>query len=208
MITGLQTEAADSYRTFGNTRELARLVREDLATLLSERFAASARPAVVARPTQATLPTTSTSLIGREDDIAAVSTMLESPDVRLVTLTGPGGIGKTRLAIAVGSHVEERSAIQTVFVPLSTITDSQLVMPRVAAVVGETIEGTRTALDVLTEHFAHNPTLLVLDNLEQINRSCTRSRPTARGLSRCEDPRDQPHRAAAACGAGVLGCLR
>ena len=111
---------------------------------------------------------TSTSLIGRQHDIDEVSNLLESPDVRLVTLTGPGGIGKTRLAIAVGEQLDEPIRARTVFVPLASITQPELVLPRVAAAVGATIEGTRPPLDVLIEHFAETPTLLVLDNLEQV----------------------------------------
>ena len=115
------------------------------------------------------MPVTSTALMGREDDIAAVADLLESPAVRLVTLTGPGGIGKTRLAIAVGEALHERSpSTRAVFVPLASIDDPELVLPRVAAAVGAVVEGTRTPLDVLIEHFADNPTLLVLDNLEQV----------------------------------------
>ena len=111
MIADLQAEGADSYRSFGSTRELGRLVRDDLALLLSERFAApvatAATPtATEIRPSRRSLPTPSTSLLGRDDDIAALSSLLTSPDVRLVTLTGPGGIGKTRLAIAVGAALD------------------------------------------------------------------------------------------------------
>ena len=176
MIAGLQTEATDSYRPFGSPRELARLVRNDLALLLSERFSVAAdgpapseQPAPkAARRVRRSLPVTSTSLIGREHDISQVSDLLELAEVRLVTLTGPGGIGKTRLAIAVGDHLEERSSRQTVFVSLASIGQPELVMPRVAAIVGATIEGTRAPVDVLAEHFAETPTLLVLDNLEQV----------------------------------------
>jgi predicted ATPase len=176
MIAGLQTEATDSYRSFGSPRELARLVRNDLALLLSERFsvgadgdAPSGQPASkAARRVRRSLPVTSTSLIGREHDISEVSDLLELAEVRLVTLTGPGGIGKTRLAIAVGDRLEERSSRQTVFVSLASIAQPDLVMPRVAAVVGATIEGTRAPVDALAEHFTATPTLLVLDNLEQV----------------------------------------
>ena len=111
---------------------------------------------------------TSTSLIGREHDIVEVSKLLETPEVRLVTLTGPGGIGKTRLAIAVGEQLDDRYPQGTVFVPLASIAQPELVLPRIAAAVGATIEGARPPLDVLVEHFAETPTLLVLDNLEQV----------------------------------------
>ena len=88
--------------------------------------------------------------------------------MRLVTLTGPGGIGKTRLAIAVGERLDDRFPHGTVFVPLASIDAPALVLPRIAAAVGAPIEGARPALDVLVEHFADEPTLLVLDNLEQV----------------------------------------
>jgi predicted ATPase len=176
MILELQTEGTDSYRSFSTPRKLGRLVRDDLALLLSERFTTanshadrSASPASnTDRRGPRSLPVTSTSLIGRERDIVEVSKLLEMPDVRLVTLTGPGGIGKTRLAIAVGERLDDRYPRGTVFVPLASIAQTDLVLPRIAAAVGATIEGARPPVDVLVEHFAATPTLLVLDNLEQV----------------------------------------
>jgi hypothetical protein len=103
MLAGIEQEAVDSYRTFRTTAELDRLVRDDLATLLSERFAATraaAGPAAARRP--CALPVDTTSLVGREREIDEVVDLIRRVDVRLVTLTGPGGIGKTRLAVAVG----------------------------------------------------------------------------------------------------------
>ena len=117
----------------------------------------------------------STSLIGRERDIVEVTKLLESPEVRLVTLTGPGGVGKTRLAIAVGEQLDDGDSRPTVFVPLASIAQPELVLLRVAAAVGATIEGTRPPLDALAEHFEEVPTLLVLDNLEQLRRCRTRA---------------------------------
>jgi predicted ATPase len=173
MIAELQSEGSDSYRSFSTPRELARLVRDDLALLLSERFAsaadAGAPPAQAAeRPGSRSLPVTSTSLIGREQDIANVSELLRSTAVRLVSLTGPGGVGKTRLAVAVAEREGDRYPRGAVFVPLASIDDAALVLPRIAAAVGTTIDGARRPLDVLIEHFAAAPTLLVLDNLEQV----------------------------------------
>jgi predicted ATPase len=175
MIAELQKEGTESYRSFRSPRELGRLVRDDLALLLSERFVTSgpadrsASSAVdTERRSERSLPQTSTSLIGREHDIAKVSELLQKPEVRLVTLTGPGGIGKTRLAIAVGEQLDERYPNGTVFVPLAAIAQPELVLPRIATAVGATVEGARAPLDVLVEYFAETPALLVLDNLEQV----------------------------------------
>lgn len=171
MIAELQADATASYRTFKTPRELGRLVREDLATVLSERFTASTRvstsPPVARR--EHSIPVTSTALMGRESDIASVVELLESAAVRLVTLTGQGGIGKTRLAVAVAEALQQRSpSTGVVFVPVASIDDPELVLPRIAAAVGTVVEGTRTPFDVLIEHFADHPTIIVLDNLEQV----------------------------------------
>ena len=176
MIDELETEGANSYRSFRNPRELGRLVRDDLALLLSERFTSAGGPADASaspasdtdRRSPRSLPLTSTSLIGREHDIAEVSELLQNPEVRLVTLTGPGGIGKTRLAIAVGEQLDDRYPQGTVFVPLAAIAEPELVLPRIAGAVGATVEDARGPLEVLAEHFGDAPTLLVLDNLEQV----------------------------------------
>ena len=176
MIAELQAKGTVSYRSFRSPRELGRLARDDLAVLLSERFAAgdsgAARPASSTssggRRIPRSLPVASTSLIGREHDVADVAKLLETPGVRLVTLTGPGGIGKTRLAVAVGAQLDDRYPQGAVFVPLASIARSDLVLPRVAAAVGASIEGARSPVDVVAEHVAETPTLLVLDNLEQV----------------------------------------
>jgi predicted ATPase len=176
MIGMLEAQGKVSYRIFRSTRELGRLVRNDLAVLLSERFAAGdsgadRSPSLEAssgRRVLRTLPVASTSLIGREHDIAEVSRLLETDGVRLVTLTGPGGIGKTRLAVAVGAHLEESYPQGVAFVPLASIARPELVLPHIAAALGASIEGTRSPADVVAERIAETPTLLVLDNLEQV----------------------------------------
>ncbi|TFV74504.1 DUF4062 domain-containing protein [Blastococcus sp. CT_GayMR20] len=176
MIAELQSQGADSYRSFRTPRELARLVRDDLALLLSERFAAgddvaapaATSPAAPDRPAARSLPVTTTSLIGREQDLVDVSTLLTSPGVRLVSLTGPGGVGKTRLAIAVAQQLDGDYPRGAVFVPLASVADPAMVLPRIAAVLGAAVDGARRPADVLAEHVADARTLLVLDNLEQL----------------------------------------
>src|SRR5262249_26776272 len=100
MIEELQKQGAVAYRSFpAAPEEPGRLVRTDLAVLLSERFAAG-DPGAARSPSSAadrgrpprSLPAASTSLIGRERDVSEISKLLETDGVRLVTLTGPGGV--------------------------------------------------------------------------------------------------------------------
>jgi hypothetical protein len=96
LMSRIRQEA--SYRRFGTSDELERLLRNDLATLLSERFAADRGPPAGPEPARRRprpLPAGTTSLVGRDADIEAVARLIQRPDVRLVTLTGPGGVGKT-----------------------------------------------------------------------------------------------------------------
>jgi predicted ATPase len=109
-----------------------------------------------------------TSLVGREQDIGEVTSLLGPPGARLVTLTGPGGIGKTRLAVAIGERLRGRFGGGTVFVPLAAVTDPGLVLPSIGRAVGVDVAGTGAPLDFLVELFGDDPWLLILDNLEQV----------------------------------------
>jgi predicted ATPase len=170
LLERIREEATDSYRTFGTPAELARLVRDDLALLLSERFSA-ARPAAEAPPGARTphpLPVSVTSLVGRERDIDEVANLVERPEVRLVTLTGPGGVGKTRLAVAVGERLMDRFNAGTVFVPLAAVTQPAKVLDGIARAVGADLAATDSPLQALAETFGDGAWLLILDNLEQV----------------------------------------
>ena len=175
LIEELQTQGTVSYRSFRTPQELGRLVRTDLAVLLSERFAAGDPGAARSPPAPVgparlprSLPAASTSLIGRERDVSEISKLLETDGVRLVTLTGPGGVGKTRLAMAVGAALDGKYPQGVVFVPLASIARAELVLPRIAAAVGASLEGGRTPVEDVAERLGDMPTLLVLDNLEQV----------------------------------------
>jgi predicted ATPase len=170
-------EAEVSYRKFGAPAELDRLVRDDLATLLSERFAAAspsaAGPALVPSPPVRSrvprpLPAGTTSLVGREQAIGEVVGLVERSDVRLVTLTGPGGIGKTRLAVAVAGRLRDRFGAGTAFVPLAAVAEPGQVLAGVGRAAGADLAGTGSPLEALAEHFDDGRWLLILDNLEQV----------------------------------------
>jgi len=174
LLSRIQQQA--SYRTFGVPAELARLVRDDLAMLVSERFAAAPPGAEPSDPVRASpvgprprpLPVATTSLVGREQAIGEVAKLVEQPQVRLVTLTGPGGIGKTRLAVAVAERLRKKFAAGTVFVPLAAVSDPALVLASIARAVGADLMGTGSPLEVLAETFGDERWLLILDNLEQV----------------------------------------
>jgi predicted ATPase len=163
-----------SYRTFSTPAELSRLVRDDLATLLSERFAAARHAAPDPAPGPAprrgprALPVDTTSLVGRERAIDEVAGLIDGSEARLVTLTGPGGVGKTRLAVAVGQRLYDRFAAGTAFVPLASVTRPDLLLTGIARAVGAELAGTGRPLEALVERLGDGAWLLILDNLEQL----------------------------------------
>ncbi len=173
LLARIKQESLASYRYFRTPAELGRLVRDDLAVLLSERFAATG-PAAAAVPSPAgargagRLPVSTTSLLGREGAIDEVAALVESPGVRLVTLTGPGGVGKTRLAVAAGERLRDRFGAGMAFVPLDSVTDPGLVLAAIGRAAGADLARTGSPLEALAETFGDGAWLLILDNVEQV----------------------------------------
>ena len=116
----------------------------------------------------ARLPVPQTSLTGRDAERVAIQSMLLESSIRLLTLTGPGGVGKTRLAILVASHLHGEFANGVVFVELALVGDVSFVVPAIAQAL-DVPDGDQS---LLIERIAHRlrgeQLLLVLDNLEQI----------------------------------------
>ena len=112
------------------------------------------------------LPARLTSFLGREAEIAEVAELLAS--ARILTLTGPGGTGKTSLSLAVAERVMPRYPGGVFFVELSSLTDPELVLPTIATTLNLPDRGGRTSFERIVEHIGERTTLLVLDNFEQV----------------------------------------
>jgi predicted ATPase/DNA-binding SARP family transcriptional activator len=113
-------------------------------------------------------PSPVTALVGRDDDIEQVSGLLTRQDRRLVVLTGAGGIGKTRLALAVLERSKPHWRDGAAFVDLSAVTDPRLVPDAIASALGLVGQGQEQPLDTLGRRLAGRQMLIVLDNFEQV----------------------------------------
>jgi predicted ATPase/class 3 adenylate cyclase len=112
------------------------------------------------------LPTQLTSFVGRESDVAEAGRLLSR--TRLLTLTGPGGIGKTRLSLQLAADLVQSFPDGVYFVPLSAVTDPDLIPSMIAQSIGLPVSGNQRPDEVVLEHLRGKRVLLVFDNFEQL----------------------------------------
>src|SRR6266516_4775935 len=114
------------------------------------------------------LPVQFTRLIGREQEVAAVQHLLQREDVHLVTLTGPGGTGKTRLGVQVAAESSDLFPDGVYFVNLAPISDAEFVVPAIAQTLGVREVADQSLPECLQEELQQKQVLLLLDNFEQV----------------------------------------
>lgn len=155
--------AKEPDKRYISTRDLAL----ELAAI-RDRF--SEKPGKQVEARAANLPEQRTGFVGREKEVAAAKELLLRQDVRLVTVTGPGGIGKTRLAVEVASGLLDYFSGGAHFVPLSSLRDPGLMVSAIVQALGIREAGGQSPIEILKKdlHSAHRPMLLVLDNFEHL----------------------------------------
>lgn len=162
LLDEIRAEASLSYRSFTSAEELGELVENDLAHLLSERFAADAD----GRPDEGRLPAPATPLVGRDEEVAVVCSLLRG-DARLVTVTGPGGIGKTRVGIRAAEQLAADFDDGAVFVDLAAA-DAEAVPELIARAVGVRDTSVDAPLVRLRRALRERQLFLCLDCFERV----------------------------------------
>jgi predicted ATPase len=166
LLDRIRSQEVASYQKFATAEELAERIANDLAQLLTERFTTTPETPAAAR--LAPLPVPRSRLIDREQERAQAQALLQREDVGLVTLTGPGGVGKTRVAVQVAADLVPQFTDGAAFISLASLTDPTLVVPTVARALGVSQTGDDSLDERLLAYLEPRDVLLVLDNAEQL----------------------------------------
>ena len=162
-----------SYRSFGDADELRDLLENDLAVLLSERFETGSTPVVDLRaqsvvPETKRLPIAPSSIIGREDELRELRLMFERDDTRLVSVTGAGGSGKTRLVLELATTLRDELGWPVAWVDLTGLRTASVVLPTIASGLGVKDAADGELVDAIATVMASRQMLLVIDNFEHV----------------------------------------
>jgi predicted ATPase len=168
LLARIRRDDRVAYKHYEAADELVDLLSDDLAVLLTERFTGG-KTRASSSPRPASLPTPVTRIVGREREIDQVLSLVRDPTVRLVTLIGPGGIGKTRLALEIARLATDADVVEEAsFIDLAAVADPDLWQASVSSTLGIHAEGGRPMLEVMIDRLQGRRLLLVVDNVEQI----------------------------------------
>jgi predicted ATPase/DNA-binding XRE family transcriptional regulator len=142
--------------------------RETFVALARGRSPAASLESVVAAPARYTLPHPPTPIVGRLKETAAATALILDPDVRLLTLTGPGGVGKTRLALEVAFRVLDAVPDGAVFVDLAPVRDAELVLSAIAQALGVQVSPGLSLREAVYAELQGKRLLSILDNFEHV----------------------------------------
>ena len=197
LLAHVQGDDTAAYKRYQPTDDLEQLITDDLAILLSERFL---QDTVVSEPGSTTwgvhLPEPPSAIVGRDGELAALGGWVADPYVRLITLVGPGGIGKTRLGLELARSTAMSYADGAVMVALQDVRTDDEVAPAIAAAMGITFDRA-TVNEALAGSIGSRRVLLFLDNFEHVLGAARPAAPTARGLSEPDPAHHQPSTARA-----------
>lgn len=170
MLARLQHENTISYKRFASAAELGELLENDLALLLAESYQLATGPVQQIDPLPATnIPCPRNQLLGRDRELQEVCELLSQPETGLVTFTGPGGTGKSRLALETALRMRSQFSDGAFLVPLTPVTDPSRVLGAIAECLElrESAQG-RSADEILPKVLRTRQILLLLDNFEHI----------------------------------------
>ncbi len=206
LIDRIRADDTAAYLPFETPEQLEEQLVGDLATLLAERFdaagAAAASDSQLSPPAATRVPSAYSRIIGRERDVADVLGLLGGQH-RLVTLLGPGGIGKSRLAIEVAAAAESLFPDGTAFIALENVFEPALLLPTIAYGLGVRDAGDRALEERLALALRGRRMLIVLDNFEQIVDAAPTLVAALHARAGCRLPRHEPDRAAHPRGTGL-----
>lgn len=170
LLVDIRNDDRVSYKPFSDAAELKNLIQDDLALLLTESFESSGgAPTPASDETHKTnLPAQPTRFVGRRDDVDALGALLRRDEVRFVSVTGPAGIGKTRLAIEVAGSLIDRFSDGVWLVKLASVVDPNLIVPEIGRAVDAPDRAEGLSAAALQQHIAEKEMLLLLDNFEHL----------------------------------------
>ncbi|MBK8983256.1 MAG: DUF4062 domain-containing protein [Ignavibacteria bacterium] len=175
MLDHIRSHGNVSYKSFSSTEELLKYIEIDLVILISERFFTHSEAKLKSKNTiYNNFPAHLPFLIGREKEISEISDLILNRSSQLITITGPGGIGKTRLSIAVSKSLEYYFEDGLYFADFSSVKDENIIISEIAKLFGISAGASADMTKQIIEFVCDKKILLIIDNFEQLSKSASK----------------------------------